>query len=100
MTEDRKKQIALARVNGDLDRLYAQDVRKKVRHSPSESEGLNEGKMLADEVAILRKMVKHQNEILVTHLGLDETNPVVQEFNEYFEHVEAIKRNLKEEFGI
>ena len=100
MTKDRKKQIALARMNGDLDELYAQDVRERVRHSTGESEGLDKGKMLADEVAILRKMVKHQNDILVTHLGLDETDPVVQEFNEYFEHVERIKTNLKKEMGM
>lgn len=101
MSTSRKKSIYLAKMNGFERDLYVQDVRRMV----------GDKLIPPDEIAILRKMVNRQNDIIVALLDvvvrlhgseiIDLTgDAVIEEFKAYNAEVEAIKALLKEEIGI
>ena len=81
---DRKKEIFLTKKNDVLDKVYVRDVRKSVakKHKP------------VDEIAILRKML-----YCVAH-GEAPSDKLIKEFDEYYNEVEKIKTDVKEELGI
>ena len=85
---NRDKQLSLAQENNLQSPLYVQDVRSEVKG----------GYILEDEVAMLRKMC---GAFLEYHVhGTPLPTDVVAEFKAYFNKVEQIKKDLKEEIGI
>lgn len=87
---DRKKEIFLTKKNDVLDKVYVRDVRKSVakKHKP------------VDEIAILRKMLHRVFDLVVELHGEEIRDEIIAEFNEYFNEVEKIKADVKEELGI
>ena len=81
---DRKKKILLAKKNDMLDKLYVQCVRESVA----------EKRKPVDEIAIIRKML-----YCVAH-GEKPSDELIKEFDEYYNDVEHIKSEIKDEFGI
>lgn len=87
---NRDKQLYLASANNKNEDLYTQEVRRRVK----------ELYLLEDEVANLRKMLNRAFEIIITLHGSEISDEVVAEFKAYFNKVEQIKKDLKEEIGL
>lgn len=87
-TDDRKKEIYLAKRNGCIERLYSRDVKH----------GVKKEKELPDEVAILRKMVKALFD--KAFHGIEIPDKVIAEFEAYNSSVETIKSTLRAELGM
>ena len=87
---DREKELFLSEQNGAIDELYAQDVRKNVAKEFQ----------AGDELALHRKMMKEMFELIVELHGSEVKSDVIDKFMAYFDKVEQIKSNVKEELGI
>lgn len=86
----RAEEIYLAKKNGKLKQLYHRDIRKAIKKK----------KRMEDELAITRKMLKRVFELVVELHGSEVSDAVIEEFKEYFDSVEQIKIDLKEELGL
>ena len=87
---NREKEILLAKKNDVCDKLYVQDVRKSVAEDFSRE----------DELALHRKMMKEMFELIVELHGSEVISEVIDKFMAYFDRVEQIKSNVKEELGL
>lgn len=87
---DREKELFLSEQNNAVDELYAQDVRKNVAKEFQ----------AGDELALHRKMMKEMFELIVELHGSEIKSDVIDKFMAYFDRVEQIKSNIKEELGI
>lgn len=87
---DREKELFLSKANNSLDDLYAQDVRKSVAREFK----------TGDELAMHRKMMKEMFELIVELHGSEVRSEVIDKFMAYFDRVEQIKSDVKEELGL
>lgn len=90
MMIDRSKELFLTKANDSLSDLYAQDVRKSVAKEFQ----------TGDELALHRKMMKEMFYLIVELHGSEVRSDVIDKFMAYFDKVEQIKSNVKEELGL
>ena len=81
---DREKEIFLSELNNEIEEFYAQNVRRKVAKK----------RKPVDEIAIIRKLL-----YCVIH-GEKPSNELIKEFDEYYNDVEKIKSEIKDDLGI